>query len=401
MSIAPEILKQANDALDIAKLQLMAIKKSVFTTTILFSLKTNWDEKIPTLNVDGVTLKINPTFFIGLDKQTRVFALAHEAWHIAFEHISRWVELIPTLPKDKTPEQLFPIYNQAADHVINNMLMAKGYKVPDWACCNSQYGNMTTEQVFYDLLKKNQSNPDFIPDFTPAGSGNDGKDDPKNGLSAEDIKNKIDDMLVKANVANNMADKDFSESVPNAVLDRIEELVNPVVPWHMLLRNYMFSTSKEDYSYKRPSRRYLPDIVVPTLYSPSMGKIGIGIDISGSISQEEFSAFLSETNEIKQSLNPDTTEVIQWHHQIADVTEVSRYEDMSGISFKETGGTNIHPLLDKWAASPPEIAVIFTDGYFRPYDKPEEINFPVIWVIYNNDSFKPAFGDVIYYDPNH
>jgi len=392
IKIDPTVLKQANAALDKAKLQLISIKRSVFTTTILFSLKLKWDMSIPTANVDGITLRINPEFFLNFTNGYRVFLLAHEAWHIAFEHITRFTDM-PT-------GSCFKTYNEAADHVINLMLKDKGYSIPQEACCNSKYANWSTEQVYADLMKNKSQNPNFIPDFTPAANNSgDGNPDPS-GLEQDQLKQKLDEIIVKANTASKMnPEADGSvEDVPDCIAGRIEELINPKIDWRTLLRNYMFDLCRDDYSYRRPNKRYMPALIIPSLYSEGMGEIGCGIDISGSVSDDQFNAFKSEIEQIKEALNPSMTEIVQWHHSLADITKVERYQSLDTITFDETGGTNVYPLLEHWIQNPPEVAVIFTDGYFRPYDKPELITFPVIWVIYDNKKFEPEFGSVIEYE---
>lgn len=394
LPIDPTLLKQANAALDKAKLQLISIKRSVFTTTILFSLKLKWDATTPTASVDGVTLRINPEFFLDFSAPHRVFLLAHEAWHIAFEHITRFSDM---------PEgSCFSTYNEAADHVINNMLKEKGYDVPDGACCDSKYSNSTAELVYADLMQNKSQDPNFIPDFVPSNEGNpNGKPNPS-GLTDDQMKQKIDEMIVKANTASKMnPEADGStESLPDVIAKRVEELINPKVNWKVLLRNYMFDLIRDDYSYRRPNKRYMPTLIIPSLYSEGMGKIGTGIDVSGSVSDAQFNAFKGEIDQIKDMLNPEITEVIQWHHEIAEITSVERYQTLDTVEFKETGGTNVYPLLEHWIENPPDVAVIFTDGYFRPFNRPEEITFPVIWVIYDNKNFTCDFGSVIEYELN-
>jgi predicted metal-dependent peptidase len=400
LPIDPTLLKQANAALDKAKLQLISIKRSVFTTTILFSLKLKWDMSCPTANVDGVNLRINPQFFLDFSSPQRVFLLAHEAWHVAFEHLTRFCDLAGYDEDPKKSTACFKTYNEAADHVINNMLKNKGYAVPNGACCNQKYSNMSAEQVYNDLMKSKSQNPDFIPDFTPASNNSpDGEPSPT-GMNAEQLGQKIDEMIVKANTASKMnPEADGSvEDVPDCVAGRIEELINPKVDWKTLLRNFMFDLCRDDYSYRRPNKRYMPTLIVPSLYSEGMGKISCGIDISGSVCDEQFNAFKSEIEEIKEALNPSMTEIVQWHHDISDITEIERYQNLDSLVFNDTGGTNVYPLLEHWIENPPDIAVIFTDGYFRPYDKPELITFPVIWVIYDNKKFTSDIGSVIEYE---
>ena len=394
--IPEELLKKANPLLDKAKLQLMSIKKSTFTTSILFGLKFKWSLDIPTMDVTIEELRINPNFFIDRTPPERVFLLAHEAWHVAFDHINRFREL-PEYNDDPSKNKAdFKVYNEAADHVINNMLKAKGYQMPPMGCCNPKYATWSTEQVYYDLMKNKSSDPNFVPDFTPL-QGKNGKSPSQQEL--QKAKSKVDEALVKANIASEMqAGQEGAEDVPDIIKQRIEDIIDPKIYWADLLLNYMFETSKEDYSFKRPNRRYMPDIIVPSLYSEALGKISVGIDVSGSIGKKEFNVFRAEAQEIIESMNPSHTEIVQWHHGIADVAELDPSDDINDVEFKESGGTNVTPLLKHWIRNPPEIAIIFTDGYFRPFEQPENITFPVIWVIYDNDNFQADFGRVVPYE---
>lgn len=388
-----ELEKKANAMLDKAKLQLISIKKSTFTTTLLFSLKFKWSLDIQTADVNGVDLRINPKFFETLQPPERVFLLAHEAWHVAFEHITRFEEM-----GEKAD---FKTYNEAADHVINLMLREKGYAVPQNACCNPKYTNWSTEQVYHDLMKNKSQNPNFIPDFTPSSNNQGNNQKTKSGMTPDQMKNKIDEMLVKANTASQMeAGQDGAEDVPDCIAERIEELVNPKVDWRTLLRNFMFEIRRDDYSYRRPNRKYMPHVILPSLYSEGMGALQVAIDVSGSVSNEQFNAFKTEINEIKDTLNPSSTEIVQWHHKISSIDVLDEYQDMSSVEFKETGGTNVYPVLERAIENPPQVMVIFTDGYFTPFDKPEQINFPVIWVIYDNNNFSCEFGQVVEYEPD-
>lgn len=394
--IPDELVKEVEPLLNKAKLQLMSIKKSTFTTSILFGLKFRWSLDIPTADVDLEYIRINPDFFKMLSPASRVFVLAHEAWHVAFDHITRFRELPEYNDDPKLNKADFKVYNEAADHVINIMLKDKGYDTTGSKYCDEKYRNWSTEQVYYELLKNKSNDPNFVPDFTPI-SGAGGQAPTKEEV--QQAKSKLEDKLVKAHVASEMeGGKEGAEDVPECISDRIQDLIDPKIPWYDLLRNYMNEVSKNDYSYKRPNRRYMPDIIVPSLYSENLGKISVGIDVSGSIGEKEFKVFRSEAQEIIEDLNPEVMELVQWHHGIADIAEIEVGESILDVEFKESGGTDIHPLLRHWIRNPPEIAIIFTDGYFQKFNAPESIDFPVIWVIYDNDNFDAGFGRVIPYE---
>ena len=118
--------KQAlQKSIDRAKIKLLMLKNSVFISTVLFSLKLKWTEDVPTAAVDGKTLFINPDFWLGLTTKTQIFVLAHESWHVAFNHMFRC----------KAGNYNKKKHNYAADYVINIMLKDAGYEVSgQWLC---------------------------------------------------------------------------------------------------------------------------------------------------------------------------------------------------------------------------------------------------------------------------
>ena len=63
-------IKDLERAFNKAKVGIIA-GKSVFLSTILFSLKHVWDESIQTANVDGITMRLNPDWFYELPSQNR------------------------------------------------------------------------------------------------------------------------------------------------------------------------------------------------------------------------------------------------------------------------------------------------------------------------------------------
>ena len=72
-----------------AKVALMSKGGSGFIATILFSQLYKWSTDIPTACTDGLSITTNPDFFMSLTKGERVFLLAHEGWHVAFQHLTR------------------------------------------------------------------------------------------------------------------------------------------------------------------------------------------------------------------------------------------------------------------------------------------------------------------------
>lgn len=378
--------------LERAQLQLITLKKSTFTANVMFNLKFVFDDSIPTANVDGISMRINPTFFVGLSAPERVFVLAHETWHVCYEHITRFADLGESAD--------FKVFNEACDHVINLMLSEKGYSVPQWTLCDSNYKHMYEEQVYYLLLNdKQKQDPNFQPDFTPAPNGS----TPEDTAAREKLKDIIDDIIVKAHIANEAerGGKKGAEDIPDVIAKRIYDITHPKVPWQDTLRQYCFEKQKVDSSFAKPNRRFLQQgMILPSPYGDAMGKITIAIDVSGSVSDDDFNAFMSEIYDIRDSLNPTQLEIIQWHHDIAKITLLEQGDSLEDVTYDESGGTDVHPMLRHCIENPPELLVVFTDGYYTPFNDPDSITFPSIWTIYDNESYESNCGQTIHFQPS-
>ena len=84
-------------------------------------------------------------------------------------------------------------------------------------------------------------------------------------------------------------------NLPGGVKRLINKLLNPQLSWRELLPMQIQSVIKSDYTYMRPSRKGLD----AGFYLPGMDReqtidVAIALDLSGSISDEMSTDFLSE-----------------------------------------------------------------------------------------------------------
>lgn len=371
-------------ALNKAKVGIMTKKNSVFISTILFSLKFSWDESIPTACTDGLRLLINPSFFNNMSAEARIGLLAHESWHVAFQHMLR------------VGDRDFGIWNQAADHVINLMLLDKGYSLPEGGLHDPQFKGMSSEQV-YDLLIQNKQDqqPNFQTDFeAPSDGSESGQGQGTSGTGAAEVEQKVTDILVKAATQSRMQNDDPG-TIPGDIQRMLDELLNPKLPWNQILQNHMSALCKDDYSFRKPNRRFFPEHYLPSQHSEGLEEIAIAIDTSGSVSDEMFTEFLSEIDHIQKRLHPEKITIIDFDTSIKAVHTLTEDDDVTGVKFTGYGGTIINEVIDWAATEKPNVMLIFTDGHFRQY--PLNPDIPIIWVIYRNPGFTYPYGKVIEY----
>lgn len=371
MTIDPELLKSANEALSKAKIQLMGRENSVFFATICFSLKYQWDLTIPTAAVDGITMWINPEFFLGLSPEERLFVLVHECMHVALLHTLRLMARIHRK------------FNEAADHVINLMLLERGFKMPDWVLKDPQYKGMSTEQV-YDLL------PDPDPNKKPQ-MGDDIRQSPGD---AEKVQQQIEDILVRASIQSKMAE-DKPGTIPGEIEVFLNRLLNPKLPWNKILQKYLHSFAKNDYTWRKPNRRFFPGHHLPSLYSESLMNIAVAVDISASVTDDQFLRFVTETHSILRMMKPEKITLIQFDTEIKSTHEIRSVQELMQVKFTGRGGTQINPVLE-WANDhKPQLLLVFTDGGFYFYTL--ETKVKTLWLIHDNLQFNAPFGKTIHY----
>lgn len=366
-------LVQLNKELDKLKISLMMDPTTLFYTSILFSLKFEWKKEIETAGTDGISLFINPDWFKTLTTAERTGLLLHEVMHVALNHMIRLGDRDPAL------------FNQAGDYVINNILLDAGYTLPTPHLENSQYKKYNTEQLYTILYedKQKQNEPNSI--------GNDIIYSTKENKNT--IKTALANTLLRAKA---QADITKAGNIPNEVLLQIEDLVNPKLPWNIILQQYMHSKTKDDYSWHRPNRRFFPLLYLPQPYSESMDHICFAVDASASVTDNQFKQFISEIHSIQEILLPNRITIIDFDTKIHTVRELHSATDLCKIKFHGRGGTDISPITEWARQNKPDIFVIFTDGDFDTPKNPK-LNCDTVWVIHNNKRFKYPEGKIIHY----
>jgi len=356
--------------LDAAKIQLMTHPDSIFITSVCFSMKHIWDDKIPTACTNGVYIKYNPQFWLDLDPDEQLFLLLHETWHVAFAHMGR------LQGRDSRR------WNKAADYVINYMLVKAGYKMPKGGLYDAKYAGMSTEEV-YALLEDDPTSNLPMDDLVPS----DGTLE-----EADQAQKDLDDILVRARMQSEMAEG-FS-SVPGEIQLYINGLLDPKLPWTRILQRFAARAVKTGRSFKRPNRRFFPKILLPSRFSTGLTDIAIAGDISGSVTDITFKQYLSEAYYVLVKCKPSSLKFMQFDTIIKNVAEIDNINDLMDVTVHGRGGTNINPVI-QWANEHrPSVMVILTDGQFHLTEPNPKV--PIIWAISDNPGFNPPYGKVVH-----
>ena len=365
-----------------AKFDLMKRPKTVFYTTILFSLKTVWDKNIGTAGVNSKTLVLNPDWFLDLSPEERIGLLVHEIRHIVHNHITRKGLKDPI------------IFNMAGDYVINNSLIEEKYVLPANGLSDPKYTGMSTEQVYYALLAEYQHTP---PSSIP-GTGQDIQYS-KAGVDEYEQQQQIKAIILRA-VHQAAKVNEQPGELSGSLQLLLDQLLNPKLPWDTILAMYLLDYQAEDYSWNKPNRRYLPNYL-PTRHNEGIVDLVIAVDISGSVSMGEFNYFITEIDTIKNTLKPNEIKLLIFDTEIHSEDVITQSTELlTDLTFTGRGGTEIAPIF-QWATdNQPMILLVFTDGdfYWPTIDTFPECD--IIWLIHNNPTWTAPLGKVIHYDIN-
>ena len=379
-------MKELNKLLSKAKVGLM-MHGSVFLSTITFSVKHVFSKDIPTAGTDGSSIVYNPDYFKGLTDTERIFLLAHETWHIALSHMLRVGN------RDKL------IYNMAGDYVINLMLSKAGYTVIKEGLLNNKYSDWSTTQVYNDLIHNQvKPPPSYKPDILEVKpSTGTGKNKSKN-QSIEQAKKKLENdiktILVNANTQSKMQNEKPG-SVPGEIRRLIDDLINPKLNWDELLHRFMDANTKNDYTWTRPNRRYLPDFYLPSQHSETINNITVAIDTSGSVSKSALKKMLSEVDYIREKYKPTLLTILDCDYKIHNIHKVTDPTiSLLDLKFSGGGGTSFTPVFDYCDKHNTNILLYFTDLYGK--DITRNVNYNVLWLCYSEHA-PSSCGETIYY----
>jgi predicted metal-dependent peptidase len=373
--------KDLQRLLDKAKIEMMNDNRSVFFTTIVFSLKFKWDDTQPTAYTNGYVMGFNPDFFLSLSPDERVGVMIHEAAHVAYDHIGR--------RNGRDPQW----WNIAADHVINLYLKSVGIKIPSFGLADPQYADMSTEQV-YELLDKSSppEGQNFMEDLKPDMQDGDG-----NPVTAEQHRRHVEDMIIRASVQQKVQNSSAG-ALPGEIEVFLKKLLKPKLPWQTILRREVQELAKINYTWARPNRRFYPDHYLPSLGGTAITSLVFYIDISGSVTDHQFQIYVSEIASTLKMFNLKSLRVVQFDTRIRHDDKVRNLQELMKIQFTGRGGTDPECIFEDMEKTKPQLALVFTDGEF--YWRREPLKQRLLWLINDNPGFTPLFGRALHFQTN-
>jgi len=281
--------------------------------------------------------------------------------------------------------------------------VAKTWSLPPDSPCDMQYKNMTAEAIYNKLEDDGDDEGDnegtnYSGVSDAPVDGKPGKNDPSDGrgktteMSDKEMQDDWEISTLQAAKAAKM-----QGNMPGNLEELLMETLAPKVPWKEVLRRFMTSTDKSDYSWARGNRRYLHmGLYLPSAYSDAVGDVVIAIDTSASVSQAELTQFQGEINAILEDSPPTTLHVIQCDTRVV-ATETFGPEDLPlKLNIKGRGGTEFKPVFDKVdeLGIQPECLIYLTDLYADSDFTPPP--YPTLWMGTSRNGPVPSFGELTY-----
>jgi len=352
-------------------------------------------------------LYYNADYIDALNIDQVQFILAHEALHCALSHFAR--------RQHRNKHR----WDVACDYAINPLLLQDGLKAPPGMLSSLEFSDMTAEEI-YPCIEENtkdqpmdqhiydQSEPDDTNQPPPETEENtqgehdkppepDAEPDPDSGASQPPPLTGAEQDALSIQWQQRLAgaaQQAIQAGKMNGALARlVDHLLQPKLPWRMLLAKYMTATARDDYSYMRPSRR-ASDAIMPSLRSSQINVV-VAIDTSGSIAQTEMDAFLAEIDALKGQMRARLTLLAcdatlakgaPWVFEPWDTLTLPE-------KFKGGGGTDFTPVFD-WANAQtiaPDMLLYFTDAEGK-FPTQEPI-YPTLWLVKGKQ--KVPFGQRI------
>lgn len=389
-------LKDLEKKLNIARTRLCLDHK--FFGSISASLEHEINEartaRHKTACTNGKAIYYHPEFIAKLSAGELVGLIAHEVAHVALEHHLR----IESRDHQK--------WNRACDYAVNYLLKEAGFDLPEGGLYDPNLGQLSSESI-YGII------PDQPEDKNGKGKAGSSGNTPAEGWGEVESPQNEDGTPLSTEQKNQLA-KELRQTIASAeaVAKMAGELPagvarllglarKPSIPWTEILRSKVVSLARDDYSYRRPSRRSAGEIILPTLRSERPPKVAVFIDTSGSVGEDDLATAMAEIGEasaitaLPVVIAGVDTEFGGWNSW-EDGDPFPKIEGGGGTDFR----TAFQHLEDE-EASDCQLAIFITDGYTSHWGTPPD-HVEVVWVITPaNHSIKPPFGEAIHVDyPN-
>ena len=367
------------------------------------------DDWCPTAATNGRNFYYNTKFVQKLSVKKLEFLFGHEICHCVFDHFGR------VGSRDRQ------LSNIAQDYAVNQILVDEriGEKITEVKICyDAKYRGMAWEEIYDELYEKAEkiSMPDLLKQLgdlldehineDSSGPGKDGEEVDGSGKGkgmpgmtkeqAQQIRDEIKEAMIQSAAAAGAG------KTPAGIQRLIKDMTEPKISWRDLVRQEIQSIIRNDYTFSRPSRKgQMSGAILPGMKEATTIDVGICIDMSGSIGEEDATVFLSEVKGIMDQYEDFKINLWCFDTAIYNHKEISQdnSHDLEEYEPQGGGGTDFEVnwefMKDNGIA--PKKFIMFTDGY--PCGSwGDEDYCDTIFIVKGNTSAEAPFGQTVIYE---
>lgn len=323
----------------------------------------------------------NPIIFLNLNIRQMESTIKHEILHVVSMHLVRAKEI-------KGRYSTLAI-NMAMDIVVNKYLN----NLPPYATTLEQVNldyslKLEPYETFEYYLEKIQTELDLME------ADDEGVEDDSNNngdIETEYSPEKTHDIWEDSNEIDENTLKQFTEKfIDSAQKGNIQSYLDKLIlqlknskgelPWNLYLKRLMGTIeSNKKKTITRRNRRQPNRLDLRGELRGHKAQIAVAIDISGSISDEEFKQAIKEVLTIVKNYNQEIT-IIECDDEIRRVYKVKSVKDVKDrINIR--GATKFTPVLEYANNKKFNLLVYFTDGKGETNLKIKPKGYKILWVI--------------------
>ncbi len=369
----------------------------------LLMLHKSWDDRVGTAGVckNGINfqLVLNEKFWTDLSEEHRLGLLKHELLHIAFQHLTTF-----TMFDDKKLANI-AMDMEINQYIDNSWLPEGGINIDDYSDMNLD--RRAGCRYYYDQLKQAQQkkkcngssgceNMDKLLDGLEQGQCQVMIGSPGNGETEVNIPDhqwdEFEDMpdaekkLIEKQIQRVLQEaKDQTIKkrgfIPGEIegVIKLDEVIPPKFNWKRYIRRFTGISTKifTRKIRRKENKRYSEN---PGLKVKMRQNMLVGIDTSGSVSNDELKEFINEIHHLYKA-GVDIT-IAQCDSRMQSIKQ---YDGKFELEVAGRGGTSFDSVLEYFEQNRKYTSLIyFTDGEAWTNIKPRK---PILWVLSEQSEF--------------
>lgn len=371
-----------------------------------FLFQMNREIRFDLKNATGINFKgakyviyFNPLIFLQLNLKQMESSIKHEIHHILALHLLRAKEV-------KSKYSTLAI-NLAMDIVVNQHLDNLPSYSTTLKSVNLKYSLELEPYNTFEYYASAIQNKLNLLDENNEGEEDDSRSNEDEEKEMDFDPEKTHDLWDEVNEIDEKTLKEFTEKFVNAsekgtipiYLDSmIKNLKNrgSELPWNLYLKRLMgIIESNKKKTITRRNRRQPNRLDLRGELRNHKAEVAVAIDVSGSISDEEFKQAIKEVLNIVKNYNHEIT-IIECDNEIRRTYKAKSIKDVKE-RVASGGGTRFTPVIKYANSKKINLLIYFTDGKGEDHLKIRPVGYKILWVISGrgeNLSLKEKYGYV-------